>query len=89
MRELRSGDLLDYIGTIEIAPPDTVRFDLNIVRENGAAIDDAVQPGVLSALKLKPLSRLPPKGTSFGARERGWGEGVGKVNVAGSPPSRG
>jgi hypothetical protein len=36
MRELRSGDLLDYIGTIEISPPDTVRFDVTVVREGGA-----------------------------------------------------
>jgi len=42
MRELRSGDpsssqaLLDYVGTVEVAPPDTVRFDVQIVRENGA-----------------------------------------------------
>ncbi len=36
MRELRSGDLLDYVGTIEISPPDTVRFDITVVREGGA-----------------------------------------------------
>ena len=36
MRELRSGDLLDYVGTVEIAMPDTLRFDLTIVREGGA-----------------------------------------------------
>ncbi|HEY5805597.1 MAG TPA: DUF4426 domain-containing protein [Lysobacter sp.] len=36
MRELRSGDLLDYIGTAELTPPDTLRFDVTIVRENGA-----------------------------------------------------
>ena len=35
MRELRSGDLLDYIGTVDISAPDTLRFDLRIVREGG------------------------------------------------------
>lgn len=37
MRELRSGELLDYVGTIEVSLPDTLRFDLQIVRENGAS----------------------------------------------------
>lgn len=36
MRELRTGDLLDYVGTAEIDLPDTVRFELAIVREGGA-----------------------------------------------------
>lgn len=36
MRELRSGDLLDYVGTVEVSLPDTLRFDLEIVREGGA-----------------------------------------------------
>lgn len=42
LRELRSGDpstgnvLLDYVGTAETSPPDTLRFDLTIVREGGA-----------------------------------------------------
>ncbi|HEY0662537.1 MAG TPA: DUF4426 domain-containing protein [Lysobacter sp.] len=36
MRELRSGELLDYVGTTEIALPDTLRFDLGITREGGA-----------------------------------------------------
>ena len=35
MRELRSGDLLDYVGTLEVSAPDTLRFDLHIVREGG------------------------------------------------------
>ncbi|MFD0324538.1 hypothetical protein [Lysobacter gummosus] len=30
---------------------------------------------------FEPLSRLPPKVTSFGARERGWGEGTGAVRL--------
>jgi hypothetical protein len=36
LRELRSGDLLDYVGTVETSLPDTLRFDINIVREGGA-----------------------------------------------------
>ncbi|KGM54557.1 hypothetical protein N800_01160 [Lysobacter daejeonensis GH1-9] len=36
MRELRTGDLLDYVGTAEIDLPDTMRFELTIVREGGA-----------------------------------------------------
>ena len=35
MRELRSGELLDYVGTLEVSAPDTLRFDLRIVREGG------------------------------------------------------
>jgi hypothetical protein len=45
LRELRSGDpstgsgqgLLDYVGTVETSLPDTLRFDINIVREGGAS----------------------------------------------------
>ncbi|MCI4568716.1 DUF4426 domain-containing protein [Lysobacter sp. CFH 32150] len=37
MRELRSGDLLDYVGTVAVSLPDTLRFDLTIVREGGAS----------------------------------------------------
>jgi hypothetical protein len=42
MRELRSGGqapetaLLDYVGTVEIDPPDTMRFDVQVTREDGA-----------------------------------------------------
>ena len=36
MRELRSGDLLDYIGTVEIELPDTLRFDVVVTRTGGA-----------------------------------------------------
>lgn len=36
MRELRVGDLLDYVGTVETTLPDTLRFDVTIVREGGA-----------------------------------------------------
>jgi hypothetical protein len=37
MRELRTGSLLDYVGSVDISLPDTLRFDVNIVRENGAS----------------------------------------------------
>lgn len=43
LRELRSGDpgsgqaLLDYVGTVETSLPDTLRFDVVIVREGGAS----------------------------------------------------
>ena len=37
LRELRSGDLLDYAGTVEISLPDTLRFDLVIVPEGGTS----------------------------------------------------
>ena len=36
MRELRTGDLLDYVGTAELDLPDTVRFELTILREGSA-----------------------------------------------------
>ena len=36
MRELRSGDLLDYVGTVEIDLPDTLRFDVVVTRAGGA-----------------------------------------------------
>ena len=36
MRELRSGDLLDYVGTAEIDLPDTLRFDVAVTRTGGA-----------------------------------------------------
>jgi hypothetical protein len=45
LRELRSGDpstgsgqgLLDYVGTVETSLPDTLRFDINIVREGASS----------------------------------------------------
>lgn len=37
MRELRSGELLDYVGTVEVSPPETLRFDLTVVRDGGAS----------------------------------------------------
>lgn len=36
MRELRTGELLDYIGTIEVAPPETLRFRVDVVAEGRA-----------------------------------------------------
>lgn len=37
MREMRIGELTDYIGTAQMTPPETLRFDLKIVRESAAA----------------------------------------------------
>jgi hypothetical protein len=37
LRELRSGDLLDYVGTLEVSLPDTLRFDVEVTAANGAA----------------------------------------------------
>lgn len=37
MRELRSGDLLDYVGVVSIEPPDTIRFDVRVSRDGGAS----------------------------------------------------
>lgn len=39
MRELRSGDLLDYVGTTGVSPPDTLRFDIDVVAEDGTRAD--------------------------------------------------
>ena len=37
LREVHSGDLLDYVGTLSVSPPDTLRFDVTVVREGGAS----------------------------------------------------
>lgn len=37
LRELRAGDLLDYVGTVQTTLPETLRFEVRIVREGGAA----------------------------------------------------
>ena len=37
MRDMRIGELTDYIGTAQMTPPETLRFDLKIVREGAAA----------------------------------------------------
>jgi hypothetical protein len=36
MRALKSGDLVDYIGTVSTTLPDTLRFDITVVRAGGA-----------------------------------------------------
>ena len=36
MRELKSGDLVDYVGTVGTTLPDTLRFDITVVRAGGA-----------------------------------------------------
>ena len=36
MREMRVGELTDYIGTADVSPPDTLKFDVKLVREGGA-----------------------------------------------------
>ena len=36
MREVRTGDLLDYIGTVETSLPETLRFDVKAVRDGRA-----------------------------------------------------
>lgn len=35
MRELRSGELVDYVGTVDVSLPDTLRFDLSLGLERG------------------------------------------------------
>lgn len=36
MREIRADGYVDYVGATEVSPPDTLTFDLTIVREGGA-----------------------------------------------------
>lgn len=36
MREVRTGELLDYIGTVETSLPETLRFDVKAVRDGKA-----------------------------------------------------
>lgn len=36
VRELRSGELLDYIGVVEVSPPETLRFALKVTPEGAA-----------------------------------------------------
>lgn len=43
MRELRSGDLIDYVGTVTIALPDTLRFELTVVSAGGATATMQIQ----------------------------------------------
>lgn len=37
LREVQTGELVDYVGTANLSPPDTLTFDLKIVREGAAA----------------------------------------------------
>ncbi|SKA13564.1 protein of unknown function [Lysobacter spongiicola DSM 21749] len=37
MRELQSGELLDYVGTLQVDMPETLRFEVQIVREDGSS----------------------------------------------------
>ena len=36
MREIRSGDFIDYAGIVRVAPPETLRFELDIEHAAGA-----------------------------------------------------
>lgn len=36
MHEVRTGELVDYVGTVATTLPDTLRFDIRVVRANGA-----------------------------------------------------
>jgi hypothetical protein len=35
VREMRDGELLDYVGVATVSPPDTLRFDVVVVGEDG------------------------------------------------------
>lgn len=35
IREVRSGDFIDYVGSFRIAAPDTLRFDVEVVADGG------------------------------------------------------
>ncbi|MGO1540253.1 MAG: DUF4426 domain-containing protein [Luteimonas sp.] len=35
MREIRSGDFIDYVGTVRVTPPETLRFELEIEHAAG------------------------------------------------------
>ena len=36
MREIRTGDLVDYVGTVRMTPPETLRFELQVEHAAGA-----------------------------------------------------
>ncbi|WP_222565081.1 DUF4426 domain-containing protein [Novilysobacter antarcticus] len=36
LRELSSGDLMDYVGTLQVSLPDTLKFEVDITLEDGA-----------------------------------------------------
>ncbi|GAB3349553.1 DUF4426 domain-containing protein [Lysobacter tyrosinilyticus] len=35
LRELRSGEWIDYVGTVQTTPPETLRFDVEVTAEGG------------------------------------------------------
>src|SRR5262249_40521314 len=35
MREVRDGDLVDYVGAAQVSPPDTLRFEVTMAGPNG------------------------------------------------------
>ena len=39
MREVRSGEFIDYAGTARVIAPDTLRFDVEVVPEGGTAME--------------------------------------------------
>lgn len=39
MREMREGDLIDYVGTAQVAPPDTLRFEVSM--DSGRSVHPA------------------------------------------------
>jgi hypothetical protein len=38
LRELRSGEWIDYIGTVQTTPPETLSFDLSVTAEGGGHV---------------------------------------------------
>lgn len=38
LRELRSGEWIDYIGTVQTTPPETLRFDVEATAEGGGQV---------------------------------------------------
>lgn len=36
LRELTSGELMDYLGTVQVSLPDTLKFEIDITLEDGA-----------------------------------------------------
>jgi len=39
MREVRSGEFIDYAGTAHVIAPDTLRFDVEVVPEGGTPME--------------------------------------------------
>lgn len=38
LEEMRSGELIDYAGSVRATPPDTLRFDIRVERDGAAPI---------------------------------------------------